>query len=348
MAPRLPQPEELIMRLGLIVATVFAVLTPAAVTAAEPEKATVELRSDLLVSGLPVPGSEKPAYGLRLTARVDRKGEGNGTLELDLNAPVFDEFGLRRGGGSLAAIKLACTLKLVKKKKLLLAESSRIGAPLVEVEWVLFEIKGSMISRPLYLATEEKSARRWGRLLVHDKDGKVQYMVPMTTPPPLEPCHPGCFPAGTPIRTPDGSQRIERLREGDLVTTVGPDGAAAPGKVISVFCTRNRLVEVRTEAGKLATTETQRLALADRGLRAAGELKPGDRIFRWDGRERRAVMVRSVSYTGWEETVFNLIVGEPPLFVADGFLVRSKPPPSASPAQAEGLAPAVPPDRARD
>jgi transposase-like protein len=148
------------------------------------------------------------------------------------------------------------------------------------------------------------------------------------------PCHPGCFPAGTPIRTPGGSQPVERLRAGDLVTTVGPDGATAPGKVVSVFATRNRLVEVRTEAGGLVTTETQPLALAGGGLRAAGELQAGDRVFRWDGHARRAVAVRSVSPTGRQERVFNLILGEPAVFVAGGFLVRSKPPaPAVDPAE---------------
>jgi hypothetical protein len=102
------------------------------------------------------------------------------------------------------------------------------------------------------------------------------------------------------------------------------------GKVVAVFTTRNRLVEVRTEAGDLVTTETQPLALAGGGLRAAGELKPGDRVFRWDGRARQAVTVRSVTATGRQEQVFNLILGEPAIFVAGGFLVRSKPPPPPS------------------
>jgi hypothetical protein len=149
----------------------------------------------------------------------------------------------------------------------------------------------------------------------------------LKAPKPLtKPCHPGCFPAGTPIRTPTGPQPVERVREGDLVMVVGPDGTASLAKVASVFTTKNRLVEVRTEAGNLVTTETQPLALADGGLRAASELMAGDRVFRWDGRERLAVTVQSVSSTGREGPVFNLILGDPGIFVANGFLVRSKPP----------------------
>jgi hypothetical protein len=53
--------------------------------------------------------------------------------------------------------------------------------------------------------------------------------------------------------------------------------------VEGVFVTTNRLIEVRTSAGSLVTTETQPLALADGGLRAAGELKAGDEVWRWVG-----------------------------------------------------------------
>jgi hypothetical protein len=326
------------MRLGLLITAALAFLAPGAVPAAEPEKAAIELRSDYLVAGMPLAESNKAVYGIRLTAQVDKQGEGRGTLELDATTPAYDEFGFWRGVPQ-PPVTLECTLKLVKKKKIQLAQSGRIGAPLVDVEWVLLALQGPKITSRLYLATENKCWDKWARLLIHDADGKVRYAVHLTTPPPQEPCHPGCFPAGTAIRTPAGPQPIERLREGDVVTTVGPDGAAAPGTVAAVFTTTNRLVQVRTEAGDLVTTTTQPLALAGGGFRAAGELQAGDRVWRWDGRERRAVTVRSVAPTGREERVFNLILGEPVAFVADGFLVRSKPP---APVRAGGGAPDIP------
>jgi hypothetical protein len=335
------------MRHGFLVATVFLVLVPAAGTAVEPEKMMVELRSDLIVAGLPLAESEHRIYGLRLFGQMDRKGEGTGTLELDPNAPAYDEFGFPAAGGDRPPVKLECTWTLVKKKTYQLRESPRVAAPLVDVEWVLFEIKGPKVTSRLSLAMEDK-AWGWGRLLVHDKDGKVRHVVIVRTPPPPPPCHPGCFPAGTPIRTPGGAVPVDRIRAGDSVTTVGPEGAVSAVKVVSVFCTRNRLVEVRTEAGNLVTTETQPLALAGGGLRAAGELKAGDRVIRWDGRQQLPVTVRSVAATGREERVFNLILGKPTIFVADGFLVRSKPPAPATPAGADGLAPEGSPVRTRE
>src|SRR5262249_9191741 len=173
------------------------------------------------------------------------------------------------------------------------------------------------------------------RLLVSDKDGKGRVAVSVRSPVRLfPPCHPGCFPAGTPIHAPGGARPIEGIRAGDVVTTVGPDGTAGQAKVASVFVTNNRLIEVRTEGGTLTTTETQPLALAGGGLRPAGELKAGDRVHSWDGRQRRAVAVRAVVATGREAQVFNLVLGKPALFVAGGFLARSKPPaPAAQPAR---------------
>jgi hypothetical protein len=87
------------MRLRLVVAMAFAVLAPGFGTAAE--KTALELRSDPLVSGLPLAESDKAVYGIRLTAQVDTKGEGGGTLELDPNAPAYDEFGFRTTAGGL-------------------------------------------------------------------------------------------------------------------------------------------------------------------------------------------------------------------------------------------------------
>ena len=76
----------------------------------------------------------------------------------------------------------------------------------------------------------------------------------------------------------------------------------------------------------MITTETQPLALVGGTLKAAGELKAGDKIYRWADGERKATKVKSVTPTLREEKVFNLILGDPVLFIANGYLARSKPP----------------------
>ena len=253
------------MRRELLMAISFAVLCTGSATALAQEKAAIELHSGLVSPPLPLPESEKGVSGVRLTAQIDKKGEGSGSLELDPTTPTFDEFGYLTTAGGVAPVKLDCTLKFVKKGKVRVNDGGRPGRPMKEVEWLLFQIRGPRITSRLFLATRAENlvpgpggrGLADGRLLVRDKDGKVKYVVDVQRPPPLPPCHPGCFPAGTPVRVPDGTKPIERVREGDLITTISSDGKRTQGKAVSVFCTKNRLVEVRTEAGTLLTTSTQ-------------------------------------------------------------------------------------------
>ena len=277
-----------------------------------------------MYSGLPLTESDKGVFGVSLTAAVDKKGFGRGTLSLDPNAPTFDELGFRTTNGVLPPVKLECTVNLMKKSTHVKWYQYGVKDVQEQEVWVLYKIQGPKISSRLFLAMKESHLDRTpARLLVHDKDGKVQHAVEVRTPLPQQPCHPGCFPAGTAIHVPGGTKPIESVREGNLVTTVGTDGVGSSAKVVSVFVTRNRLVEVRTEAGSLLTTETQPFSLASGGLRAAGELEAGDRICRWNGSGRRPATVQSVSATGREEAVFNLILGDPAIFLANGFLVRT-------------------------
>ena len=267
-----------------------------AVSAAPHGKRDVDLNSEALgLAGLTMPESTKPIQRISFRAKVDEKGEGSGVLVLDPTAgPTYDEFGFPTPSASVPPIKLACELKFVKKTtvKVPLREVPVSPEPAeqralpgqkaveVSVEWRLYSLSGPRITSRIFLATAAANEWREARLLLQDEQGKVKYAVDLRSPPEprIEPCHPGCFPAGTLIRLPEGTIPIERIRAGDLVTTVRSDGTASRGRVEAVFKTHNRLVEVRTNAGTLVTTETQPLALVDGGLRGAGELKAGDRI----------------------------------------------------------------------
>lgn len=145
------------------------------------------------------------------------------------------------------------------------------------------------------------------------------------------PCHPGCFPRGTLVETPDGLRPIESIQPGEVVTSVLADGAPAEANVQSIFVTDNRLWRIATTAGVLITTETQPLCLTTSKLKAAGELQPGDAILVRQAGKIAATEVIEVSRTDRLEKVYNLILGESEVFVAGGFLARSKPPRVAAP-----------------
>lgn len=260
---------------------------------------------------LPLAETKEAVHRVVLKCRLADGGAG--TLTLDPNVPRFDEFGDPVAGGKQSPlVTLDCTLKLVKK----------------DADRQLFELRGpKIVSRFTLVAYKDIMPWGDGRLLVHGKGGEVKYVIDLHLPElRVKPCHPGCFPAGTPVRVPDGARPIERIREGDLVTTVDAHGKLSSARVTAVFVTRNRLLEVRVEGGKLVTTETQPVGVEAGGFRPAGELKAGDRIWRWVGAERQAVAVLGASATDREADVFNLVLGEPKGFIAGDFLVRSKPP----------------------
>jgi len=326
------------------VCLVAAVLLLPAVASCEPPvppaKAKVLLLSAAFAPGIPLPESVQPTYSVRLDAEVDARGEGKGTLTFTTTPPNYDEYGdlvtgretdnvdrSRKNGKPEVA--LDCTIEFVRAGGL-----GRVNTPVTRRS--VFRVKGPKMTTAFTFVTEGPGLKS-GRLLVPGPDGRPEYVVEMTLIPPPDPnalnppCHPGCFPAGTPVRTPTGTAKIETLNVGDAVTTVGADGKAASGKVTHLYSTTNKLVEVATDGGTVTTTAEQPLALVAGGLRKAGDLKPGDRVWRWVEGERKAATVATVTATGHTATVYNLILTDSAVFVAGDFLARGKPPADAAP-----------------
>jgi uncharacterized protein (TIGR03067 family) len=258
--------------------------------------------------------TKAPVHRVSIKCRL-ADGEA-GVLTLDPTPLKFDAVGDPLPAGKLTpAVAVEFTLKLVKDEK------SR----------QLYELRGPQVtSRLSLLAHAGDASPGEGRLLVHDKAGDVRTVIEFLAPRQqerlTEPCHPGCFPAGTAVRVPGGTTPIEKLRAGDPVITLDADGKPVPVKVAGVFKTTNRLIELRVEGGTLLTTETQPISLEAGGFRAAAELKKGDRVVRWVDGRKQVVAVRSVSAPVEEAYVFNLILGDPTAFIAGDFVVRSKPP----------------------
>jgi hypothetical protein len=303
------------------------VVTPAL---SDDKESKLELNSEYVASGLPLSIQDKylTIYGFRLAGNLKPSSGGGGVLEFNPNGPVYDEFGYVSQGYGLPWVKHDCTFKFVKKGTVRVQVGRRIGGEEKDIEWTLYEIKGPKITSKLFLAMEQNEGQPHGRLLVHDDQGKVKNAVTLwgPDPRPQEPCHPGCFPAGTKIAVGSATKTIETIKLGDSISTIGKDGKQSQGKVTFIFVTRNRLYEVKTDKGTLVTTETQPLLLASEVLRPAGELREGDQIVRWIDGARSLATVKEVVETKRYEPVYNLVLGEPTLFIANGYLARSKPP----------------------
>jgi hypothetical protein len=309
--------------------------------AADPPKPPVPLRSSVICPGLTLAEAKTPVYSIHLDVQANEKGEGRGTLALNLTPPHYDEYGdfvtgretdtvQRKAPDPIPPVSLECKLEVVKKGYV-----GRVNeAPTART---VYSIEGPKIRSTLFFATTGPGLTS-GRLLVHDKNDRVEHVVemnelkPVKVDPnvPLIPCHPGCFPAGTAVLIPGGSKPIEKVRIGDLLVSVGRDGVAAQAPVDKFFTTTNNLFKVRTDRGNVVTTDAQPLCLTDGQFRKAGELKAGDRVWQWRDGKRFEATVTSVTATGRQEKVYNLILGESKMFVAGGFLVRGKPPAGAA------------------
>lgn len=168
----------------------------------------------------------------------------------------------------------------------------------------------------------------WGDVPTAEELARMQSLFPEATMSEYlpEPCHPGCFPRGTLVETPEGRRRIEEIQPGDFVLSLQADGTSTAVAVKQVFVTDNHLWKVETELGELVTTETQPLCIQDGATCQVGKLAPGDTLLFHNDGAIEPVRVKSVVRTERTEPVFNLILGDSEIFVAGGYLARSKPP----------------------
>ncbi len=91
----------------------------------------------------------------------------------------------------------------------------------------------------------------------------------------------GCFAAGTPILTPEGSKFIEDIRPGDWVITApddDPDAEPVPRQVEATFENYLPLLDLYVNGRTIRTTAEHPFWVKDRGWVAAHQLEAGDEL----------------------------------------------------------------------
>jgi predicted lipid-binding transport protein (Tim44 family) len=134
----------------------------------------------------------------------------------------------------------------------------------------------------------------------------------------------GCFPAGTLVTTPGGDRPIETLAPGDLVVAIDDAGRAVQTRVQARYETVAARFTLTTDTGRLVTTAEHPLRGTDGQFREAASFRPGDLLSTWHRGRLHATAVRTVESASDLVTVYNLRVGEPHTFVADGYVVHNK------------------------
>jgi hypothetical protein len=105
---------------------------------------------------------------------------------------------------------------------------------------------------------------------------------------------------------------------------VDETGASCATTVEAVFLARSPLLTIETSAGTLHTTAEHPLCLAGRGCIPAGQVRPGAQLQWVRGDQAQAADVRAVCPSDEQVWVYNLRVGAPHTFIADGFVVHNK------------------------
>ena len=134
----------------------------------------------------------------------------------------------------------------------------------------------------------------------------------------------GCFPTGTPIRTPQGQTPIEKLSSGDSVLALDPEGRITQSRVDKLFATRSLVLSVETDHGLIRTTTDHPLGLPGGGFLPAGQLRPGQKVLLWEDGAVRSAEVLQTTLEGHEQEVYNLSVGWPNTFLAANFVTHNK------------------------
>jgi hypothetical protein len=157
---------------------VCCALAPNRMPAGEQTQPSVELQSEALTPGMTLAESRRPVHQIRLLADVGRPGVSRGTLVLDPNTPVFDEFGGLTGGvttpesggprGAIPAVELECRIEPLKAGR-------------GEQQWNLYRLAGPALKSNLRLATRGPvTSSGPARLLVLGKDERVESVVSLT------------------------------------------------------------------------------------------------------------------------------------------------------------------------
>jgi hypothetical protein len=97
----------------------------------------------------------------------------------------------------------------------------------------------------------------------------------------------GCFAAGTPILTPDGSKLVENIRPGDWVIAApddDPEAEPVPRQVEEVFENYLPLLDLYVNGRTIRTTAEHPFWVRERGWVAAHQLQAGDQLRTHDGR----------------------------------------------------------------
>lgn len=136
----------------------------------------------------------------------------------------------------------------------------------------------------------------------------------------------GCFLPDTPVRKADGTEvPIAQVRPGDRLLAFTADGTIVPATVNEVIVhdvEEYRIV--RTGSMVLKVTAEHPFFVGDGAFKTLEALRPGDRIYAFDGHGLNSQQILSIEAVAAAVRVYNLMTDAPHTFFANGIAVHNK------------------------
>ena len=136
----------------------------------------------------------------------------------------------------------------------------------------------------------------------------------------------GCFLPDTPIRKAEGTEvPIARVRQGDVLLAFTSDGnvvSVAVKEVLAHDVDEYRIV--RTGKMVLNVTPEHPFYVGDGTFKTLEVLRPGDRIYAYDGHGLSTQQIESIEAVLAPTRVYNLMTDAPHTFFANGIAVHNK------------------------
>jgi hypothetical protein len=126
----------------------------------------LSLTTDYLHRRIDVTDTFRRASWIRLSVTLDKGVSGKGTLEIDPNTQVYNDFGDPTGVTEIATHRVDITVEVAN-----LDDPAKKGRR-------LYEIKGKELTTRLFLVVSPPEAGP-NRLIVGDKDGNVKCVFPL-------------------------------------------------------------------------------------------------------------------------------------------------------------------------
>jgi predicted lipid-binding transport protein (Tim44 family)/intein/homing endonuclease len=178
------------------------------------------------------------------------------------------------------------------------------GSTLVAAE--LLSVRWAMAERPAFnLMISPGGNFLAGGVLVHNK---------------------GCFLPDAPVLRADGTElAIRDVKPGERLMAFTPRGELTAATVQEVLVHQvQEYLLVKTASAELRVTGEHPFFVGDGTFRTIESLRPGDRIFVFDGRGLRAEPILDVARVPGRVTVYNLRTASPNTFFAWGAAVHNK------------------------